>query len=99
MYLRYISYFYNALLEYYPLHQAWCETWSSSSTEKQIDSHKVCSKYPLVVGLQTQARKRVDPCQLRHKQRLLQASPHMQQTLSQLVDVMKLTAMSYFHHL
>jgi len=20
------SYFYNALLEYYPLHQAWCET-------------------------------------------------------------------------
>jgi len=21
-----ISYFYNALLEYYPLHQAWCET-------------------------------------------------------------------------
>ena len=29
-----ISYFYNALLEYYPLHQAWCETWRSSSTEK-----------------------------------------------------------------
>jgi len=33
MYLRYlvkmkshISYFYNAFLEYYPLHQAWCET-------------------------------------------------------------------------
>jgi len=21
-----ISYFYNALLEYYPLHQVWCET-------------------------------------------------------------------------
>jgi len=29
-----ISYFYNALLEYYQLHQAWCETWSPSSTEK-----------------------------------------------------------------
>jgi len=29
-----ISYFYDALLEYYPLHQAWCETQSSSSTEK-----------------------------------------------------------------
>jgi len=33
MYLRYrvkmkdhISYFYNALLQHYPLHQAWCET-------------------------------------------------------------------------
>jgi len=33
MYLHYLvkmkhrnSYFYNALLEYYPLHQAWCET-------------------------------------------------------------------------
>jgi len=23
---HHISYFYNALLEYYPLHQAWCET-------------------------------------------------------------------------
>jgi len=23
---RQISYFYNALLKYYPLHQAWCET-------------------------------------------------------------------------
>jgi len=23
---HYISYFYNAFLEYYPLHQAWCET-------------------------------------------------------------------------
>ena len=31
---RHISYFDNALLEQYLLHQAWCETWSSSSTEK-----------------------------------------------------------------
>jgi len=31
---HHISYFYNALLEYYPLYQAWCETWSSWSTEK-----------------------------------------------------------------
>jgi len=23
---HHISYFYNALLEYYPLHQVWCET-------------------------------------------------------------------------
>jgi len=29
---RHISYFDNALLEQYLLHQAWCETWSSSST-------------------------------------------------------------------
>jgi len=39
MYLHYlvkvehhISYFYKALLEYYPLHQAWCEK-SSLNTE------------------------------------------------------------------
>jgi len=29
-----ISYFCNALLEYYSLHQAWCETWSSSDADK-----------------------------------------------------------------
>jgi len=41
MYLSYlvkmkhhISYFYNTLLEYYALHQTWCETQSESSTEK-----------------------------------------------------------------
>ena len=33
---HHISYFYNALLEYYPLHKAWCETQSSSSTEKKV---------------------------------------------------------------
>jgi len=45
MYLRHlvkmkhhISYFYNALLEYYPLHQARCEKQSSSSTEKNWQS-------------------------------------------------------------
>jgi len=53
----YISYFYNALLEYYPLHQAWCEIRSSSSTEKTIDSQKVYSKCPALA--RTQARKRV----------------------------------------
>jgi len=30
-----ISYFINALLEHYPLHQAWREILSSSSTEKR----------------------------------------------------------------
>ena len=41
MYVRYlvkikdhISYFYNAFLEQQLLHQAWCETWSSSSTKE-----------------------------------------------------------------
>jgi len=29
---HHISYFYNALLDYYPLHEVWCEIWSSSST-------------------------------------------------------------------
>ena len=31
---HHISYFYNALLEHHLLYQAWCETQSSSSTEK-----------------------------------------------------------------
>jgi len=31
-------------------------------------------------------------------QRLLQASPHMQQTLSQLINVMKVTVTSYLRH-
>jgi len=57
---RHISYFYNALLEYYPVHQAWCKTWSSSrhrewKGEKQIDSHTVCWKCPPLA--ETQARK------------------------------------------
>jgi len=39
-----ISYFYNAVLEYYPLHQVWCETYQVQ--RKQIDSHKLCSKCP-----------------------------------------------------
>ena len=54
---RHISYFYNALLEYDPLYQVWCETKFIKNRKKQIDSHKVCSKcLPLV---RTQARKRV----------------------------------------
>jgi len=55
-----ISYFCNGLLEYYPLHQAWCKTWSSLSTEKtnwQSQLHKVSSKCPPLA--RTQARKRV----------------------------------------
>jgi len=31
---HHISYFYSTLLEYYPLHHSWCETLSSSTTEK-----------------------------------------------------------------
>jgi len=31
---HHISYFYNALLEQHMLHQTWCETRSSSSTER-----------------------------------------------------------------
>jgi len=43
MYLRYlvkmkhhIRHFYNALLEYYPLHQAWCETKSIKYKENKL---------------------------------------------------------------
>jgi len=102
MYLRYfvkmkhhISYFYNALLEYYQLHQAWCETQSSSTTEKtnwqslryiKNVRHWHEHKHPSVLAIG----------QLR--QRLLQASPHMQQTLSQLINVVNVTVTSYLRH-
>jgi len=32
---HHISYFYNALLEYYPVHQAWCETKFIKYTENK----------------------------------------------------------------
>ena len=32
-------------------------------------------------------------------QQLLEASPHMQQMLSQLINVMNVTVMSYLHHM
>jgi len=54
---QHISHFYNALLEYYLLHQAWCETKFIKYRKKQTDSHKVCSKCPPLA--QTQACKRV----------------------------------------
>ena len=39
---HHISHFYNALLKYDPLHQAWCESYSSFQVQgKQINSHKV----------------------------------------------------------
>jgi len=53
---HHISCFYNALLEYYPLHQAWCEK-VHQVQRKQIISHKIRSKCPPLA--QTQARKRV----------------------------------------
>jgi len=63
MYLHYlvkmkhhISHFYNALLEYYPLHQVWCET-VHQVQRKQTESHKLHSKYPALT--RTQAFKRV----------------------------------------
>ena len=37
---HHISYFHNALTEYYLLHQLWRKT---SNTEEQIDSHKYVS--------------------------------------------------------
>jgi len=60
---------------------------------KQIDSHKLRSKCPPLA--RTQARKRVGHWST---QRLLQASPQTQQTLSQLINVMNVTATSYLHH-
>ena len=57
---HHILYIYNALLEYYPLHQAWCETYSSSSSTEKTNCQSqgsLCSKCPPLV--RTQARKRV----------------------------------------
>jgi len=47
-----ISYLFKAFLEYYPLHRKVHQV-----QRKQTDSHKVCSKCPLLA--RTQARKRV----------------------------------------
>ena len=44
---RHISYFDNALLEQYLLHQAWCEHEVHQVQRKQIDSYDICSKCPL----------------------------------------------------
>ena len=64
MYLRYpvkmnhhLSYFYNALLEYYLCIKRGVKHKVHQVQRKQIDSHMVCSKCPLLV--RTQGRKRV----------------------------------------
>jgi len=91
------SYFYNALLVYYPLHQAWwCEAQSTSSTKKQTDSHKVCSKRPWHEHKHASVLAMVN-CFI--NQRLLEGSPHMQQTLSQLINVTIGTVTSYLRHM
>ena len=78
-----VSHFYNALLEYDPLHQAKSETNFIQYTQrKQIDSQKVCSKcLPLA---RTQACERVghwSPCVI--NQCLLQlAMPHTRSTVA-----------------
>jgi len=89
-----ISYFYNALLEYYPLHQAWCEIRSSSSTEKtNWQSEGIYFKMSTNgTNTSTQACWPLVNCDI--NQRLLQASPLMQQTLSQLINVMNVTVTS-----
>jgi len=64
---------------------------------KQIDSHKVCSECPSLA--RTQARKRVGQWSTVINQRLLQASPHMQQMLSQLINIMNVTVTSYLRQM
>jgi len=102
MYLRYlvkmkhhISYFYNALLEYYQLHQAWRETENSSSTEKTNWQPQDMFKMSTTgTNACTQACWPLVNCVI--NQRLFEASPHMQQTLSQLMNVITVT--SYLRH-
>jgi len=93
MYLHYlvkvkhhISYFYNALLEYYPLHQAWCETKFIKYRENKL----AVTRYVENVHHwheHTQACWPLVNCVI--NQRLLQAWPHRQQTLSQIINVTK----------
>jgi len=89
----------NELLEYYPLHQAWCETKfikyreNKSTVTRYIHNvhywheHKHASV--LAIG------------QPRHQSAtaLLPPLPHMQQTMSQLINVVNVTATSYLRHM
>jgi len=105
MYLRYlvkmkyhISYFYSALLEYYPLHQAWCETLSSPSTEKTNWQLQDMFKMSTIgTNASTQACWPLVNCVINQQQ--LQASPHMQPTPSQFINVMNVTVTSYLRHM
>jgi len=81
-----ISYCYKALLEYYPLHQAWCETQSSSSTKKtNWQSHSMFKMS--ITGMKCTSTRACWPLvNCVNNQWLLQASPHMQQMLLQLTN-------------
>jgi len=70
---HHISYFYNALLEYYPLHQAWCETKFVKYRENKL---KVCSKCSPLAW--TQARRCVGHWLTASSVGNFQASPHVQ---------------------
>jgi len=75
---HHISYFCNALLEYYPLHWAWCETWGSSSTEKTNRLSKGMFKMSAsVTNTSTQGSWPLVNCVI--NQRLLKVMPRMQQ--------------------
>jgi len=72
------------------MRQAWCETQSSSSTEKTTEKSQAMFKMSTIsTNTSTQAWPFVN-CVI--NQRLLQASPHMQQTLLQLISVMTVTS-------
>ena len=67
---HHISYFYNALLEYYPLHQAWCETKWIRYSENELK----LTKY---VQNARHMHKHKHASLLAIGQLLLQAVPHM----------------------
>jgi len=93
---HHISYFYNALLEYDALHQAWCETKFIKYRENKLTvTRYVPIKCPPLARMQ--AYWPLINCVI--NQRLLQASPHMQQTLSQLINVTNVTMTSSLHHI
>jgi len=99
MYLRYpVKMKHHTLLEYYPLHQAWREIQSSSSTGKtNWQSQGMFKMSTIGMNTSTQAYWPLVNWVINH--RLLQASPRMQQTLAQLINIMKVTVTSYLRHM
>jgi len=84
-----MTYLHNLVIDYCPLHQAWCETTFIKYSRKKCVQN--------ITNTSTQACWSLFNCVI--NQRLLQASPHMQQTLSLLINLMNLTVTSYLRHM
>jgi len=97
---HHISYFYNARFEYYP--STHCikrgVKQSSSSTEKTNCQSQDLFKMS-TIGTNTSTQACWPLVNRVINERLLQALPRMQQTLSQLISVVNVTVTLYLHHM